>query len=148
MKPLLLALAVAFSLGGAAAAQQLPNPDLNRDGKVTRAEFKKMQAQRSGHMFNRLDGNKDGKVTRAEMQAVAKRFAQNGTISAEKAGGAAALGARFFEVMDDNGNGVVTKAEMDAAAERRFKLADTNSDGVLSKAEMRTAEQQLERGDQ
>lgn len=139
MNRILLAAAfAAIALGpfGAAAAQpgpgrEPPNPDTDRDGKVTLAEFQAAQGDRQGRMFARMDANKDGKITQAEMDAVAKR--------AEAAGrtgpGGGPPGGMLMR-LDANKDGAVTKAEMAAMTERRFQMADTNKDGWLSKGEL------------
>ena len=59
MKRLLITVAF-LAMAGSAQAQmgRGPNPDLDRDGKVTFAEFKKVQADT---MLGRLDSDKDGK---------------------------------------------------------------------------------------
>lgn len=134
MKRLMLA-ATAFALiAGSAVAQDRPDPpspDLDHDGRVTLAEFKKMEAQREARMFARLDTNKDGKITQAEFDAAPRRESQAGQ-QAPPAGGR----GRFFQMMDKNGDGAISKAEMEAMGQRRFDMADTNHDGWLSKGEL------------
>src|SRR5687767_13629631 len=90
-----------------------PNPDTDRDGKVTLAEFKAVQGDRQGRMFGRMDANKDGKLTQAEMDAAAKR--------AEAAGrGGPGGGGGMLMRLDANKDGAVTKAEMASMTQRRF----------------------------
>lgn len=132
MKHILLSLTAALLLAGAAQAQpapgrEPPNPDADRDGKVTLAEFKTSNAQRQDRMFARMDANKDGRITQAEADAAAK--------TAEAAGRGGRGGGMLMR-MDANGDGAVTKAEMAAMSERRFQKADTNKDGWLSKGEL------------
>lgn len=126
MKLILLA-AVATLLASAAQAQiGAPNPDLDKDGKVTLAEYQKTQA--SGML--RLDANQDGKVTRAEAEAVSGRM-PNG----------AAMVERMWGRLDANKDGVISRTEIDAGAKRRFEAGDTNKDGWLSKGEIQTLRQ-------
>ena len=134
MKRLMLAASAFALIAGSAVAQdrpEPPNPDLDHDGRVTLAEFKKMEAQREARMFARLDANKDGKITQAEFDAAPRREPQAGQ-PAPPAGGR----GRFFQMMDKNGDGAISKAEMEAMGQRRFDMADTNHDGWLSKGEL------------
>lgn len=132
MNRIVLSLTAALLLAGVAQAQpapgrEPPNPDADRDGKVTLAEFKTSNAQRQDRMFARMDANKDGKVTQAEADAAAK--------TAEAAGRGGRGGGMLMR-MDANSDGAVTKAELAAMSDRRFQSADTNKDGWLSKGEL------------
>lgn len=132
MNRIVLSLTATLLLAGVAQAQpapgrQPPNPDADRDGKVTLAEFKASNAQRQDRMFARMDTNKDGRITQAEADAAAK---------AAEAAGRGGRGAGMLMRMDANNDGGVTKAEMAAMSERRFQMADTNKDGWLSKGEL------------
>lgn len=139
MKTMLFAAAAAL-FATAAFAQPGPghermNPDADRDGKVTLAEFKKAQDERQARMFARVDANKDGRITQAELDAMPKRGDGRGH-------GAGAMLMR----LDANNDGAVTRAEMGAMAERRFQMADSNKDGWLSKGEMLTMRQRMRGG--
>jgi len=136
MTRILLSLTAAILFAGAAHAQpapghEPPNPDTDRDGKVTLAEFKASNAERQTRMFARMDANKDGKITQAEADAAGKRAEAAGRTGP---GGGAPGG--FLMRMDANKDGAVTKAELGAMSERRFQMADTNKDGWLSKGEL------------
>lgn len=135
MNRILLAAAFAAIATAATAQPQAgrepPNPDTDRDGKVTLAEFKAAQADRQGRIFARLDANKDGKLTQAEIDAGAKRAEVVGR------GG----GGGMLMRLDANKDGVVTKDEMAAMSDRRFQMADSNKDGWLSKGELLTMRQ-------
>ncbi|WP_411957311.1 hypothetical protein [Paracoccus homiensis] len=97
-KALILALTgLSVLIAGAASAHETrPDPaammqrlDLNKDGKVTRAEFIRAAAQRPQHdhddrrddarrgnperMFQRLDRNNDGVLTKAELSQAKPR---------------------------------------------------------------------------
>ena len=109
------------------------NPDTDRDGKVTFAEFTASQAARQSRMFGRMDTNKDGKITQGEMDAMAKRAEAAGR--GPPGGGEGGRGGGMMR-LDTNKDGAVTKAEMSAMTKRRFDMADTNKDGWLSKGEL------------
>lgn len=126
MKLVLLAAAVILSASAAQAQMWAPNPDIDKDGKITLAEYQKTQA---GGVL-RLDADNDGKVTRAEAQAVSGRV-PNGS----------AMVDRMWGRLDANGDGVITRTEIDASAKRRFEIGDTNKDGWLSKGELQTLRQ-------
>lgn len=128
------------TVAGAGAAQppggQPPNPDTDRDGKVTLSEFKAMDGQRQTRMFTRMDANKDGRITAAEMDAARKRAEAAGRGPPAGAGGAGARSGGFLMRLDANRDGAVSRTEMAAMTEQRFKRADTNSDGWLSRGEV------------
>ena len=126
MKLILLAAAATLVASAAQAQMWAPDPDLDKDGKITLAEYQKTQA---GGVL-RLDADKDGKVTRAEAQAASKRV-PNGS----------AMVDRMWGRLDANGDGVITRTEIDASAKRRFEIGDTNKDGWLSKGELQTLRQ-------
>ena len=126
MKHVVLASVMTFVAGAAQAQMWAPNPDLNKDGKVTLSEFQQTQA----NGILRLDADKDGKITRAEAKSLADR-APNG----------AAMVDRIWSRLDANKDGVITRAEIDAGAKRRFDLGDTNKDGSLSKDEIQALRQ-------
>lgn len=126
MKHVLLAAALTLAAGAAQAQMWAPNPDLDKDGKVTLSEFQQVRA----NGILRLDADKDGKITRAEAKPLADR-APNG----------AAMVDRIWTRLDANKDGVITRAEIDAGAKRRFELGDTNKDGSLSKDEIQALRQ-------
>lgn len=139
MKHALIAAAcVAMTAGAAQAQMRRPDPDLNKDGKVTLAEFKKAQAD---GMLGRLDSNKDGKITKAEMQVMANRAKMMGRADA---------GERLAEMMqrlDANKDGALDRAEIEAGSVMQFKVADANGDGWLSKDELSAARRNGTRAD-
>jgi opacity protein-like surface antigen len=129
----ILTLAAAMAAASAASAQfGPPNPDPNRDGRVTLPEFK---AVSSTQVLQRLDSNKDGSLARAEYQTaidLISRFA--GADVGKRA-------ARRFAEDDSNQDGQLSRAEMELAAQRRFAKADSNGDGSLDKAELKASRQ-------
>jgi len=126
-------------LAGAAQAQMTgrrPDPDLDHDGKVTAAEFKRAQADA---MLGRLDTDKDGKISPAETQAMAARAkAFRGEEGARRV-------AAMTRRLDANHDGTITRAEIEAGAALRFAAGDTNHDGWLSKGELLTMQQNRKR---
>ncbi len=136
MTRIFISLAAVVLFAGAAHAQSAPgrepsNPDTDRDGKVTLAEFKASNAERQARMFARMDANKDGRITQAESDAAGKR--------AEAAGRTGPNGGSpggMIMRLDTDKDGAVAKAEVGAMGERRFQVADTNKDGWLSKGEL------------
>lgn len=126
--------AALLAMASSAQAQMLqgPNPDLDRDGKVSFAEFKKVQADR---MMERLDANKDGKISRAETKSMEEMAARFGGADA------ASRVARMWTQGDVNRDGALSHSELEAGSKRRFDIADSNHDGWLSKGELRTMRQ-------
>ena len=109
-----------------------PNPDLNKDGKVTLAEYRKSQVDT---LLGSFDKNRDGQITRAEfkpMEDMARRF-----------GGAAGATrvAELWTRLDANRDSVLTRTEIDTGAERRFALGDADRDGILDRAELTSLRQ-------
>lgn len=128
--------------------------DLNKDGKITRAEAAKMAEKR----FNSADANKDGAITVAEMKAKHEKMRaewakkRGATKDGGKRKGPSADGSRkgpghakgskvghFFEKADANKDGKITRAEAKNMENARFARVDTNKDGAITKEEMRAA---------
>lgn len=105
------------------------NPDSNGDGVVTRAEVEANVAQR----FARMDINKDGKVDKADREAAQKqREAKRGARRGGQPGGPDADGdgalsldemkraaMQRFDRVDSDRDGKLTAAERDAARAAR-----------------------------
>lgn len=139
MKTITLAATLLVLSAGAAAAQGMPRPDANGDGKVTLAEFKASRVA----MMMRGDANKDGKLSKAEFETAAKRRAEMGGDAGRPAGGPMGAsgpggggGGRMFGMLDANNDGFLTRAEIEKMVERRFSRMDVNGDGSLSQAEL------------
>lgn len=91
--------------------------DVNRDGKVTRAEFDKLTQQQ----FN--------------------SFARGGSLSPEQyyqllAAQSRSISARVFQRLDRDHDGKLTLAEFAASQERLFSRLDKNNDGVITEDEL------------
>lgn len=94
--------------------------DLNKDGKVTRAEFDKLTQQQ----FN--------------------AFAKNGALNPEQyyqllAAQSRAISARVFQRLDKDRDGKLTLAEFAASQERLFARLDKNNDGAITEDELTTS---------
>jgi hypothetical protein len=131
-RPLSLSILALALIGAPAQAQMMgraPDPDLNRDGQVTLAEFRKSQTDA---LLQAFDKNGDHQITLSEfkpMEDMARRFR------------GAAGASRVAEVrtrLDANRDGVVTRAEIETGAERRFVASDADRDGILDQAELTT----------
>lgn len=133
--------ALALALLAAPAQAQMmgraPNPDLNKDGKVTLAEYRKSQADT---LLGSFDKNRDDQITRAEfkpMEDMARRFGG--------ANGATRV-AELWTRLDANRDGIVTRAEIDTGAVRRFAAGDADGDGILDKTELASLRQSRSSG--
>lgn len=133
MKKLLIAAALgATALTGAAVAatqQGQPAPrsfakhDANKDGVITRDEFRASADAR----FTKLDANKDGKLTADENRA--------GFGGKRHHGGRGHWGGprgAFQTMGDTNKDGVTTREEVLAGIDAHFATADRNKDGKIS----------------
>lgn len=121
MRQILLA-ALLLACAAPAAAQQRPDLtelDMDRDGKVSRADYKAAVLKE----LIKYDKNRDGRVLRTELPALAKLPGMRGQVD------------RIWKTYDHSGDGVVTRDEVSAQAERRFGELDTDKDGVFSQAE-------------
>lgn len=139
-RPLMLC-ALALTLISAPAQAQMmgrgPDPDLNRDGKVTQAEFRRSQTE---GLLEAFDKTRDGQITRAEfkpMEDMARRF---------RGAGAAARVAEVWTRLDANRDGVITRLEIEAGADRRFAASDADRDGILDRAELTSLRQSRSSG--
>ena len=106
----LLALATVHQAGAQAAGQSFSTSDLDKDGKIDRAEYQRRMVE----VFYFADRNKDGVVTIEEIAAIE-------TVD-EKA----------FKAADRDGNGKLSVNEFVAYRVIQFDEADTNKDGVLT----------------
>jgi len=120
--------------------------DVNKDGKVTKAEAKKVADER----FAKLDANNDGAITEAEAKEFRESMrAEHQKKRGDKADGKscegkhgdkrAHRGAGLFKKSDANNDGKITRAEAAAMEAKRFARLDTNNDGVITQAEAKAA---------
>lgn len=109
---------VLLAASATAAFAQPPNPDMNKDGFVSRAEH----VSASNRGFARMDQNKDGAIGPEELAKLARMM-----------GGRNILGPADF-----NKDGKISREEFVKASNFRFDQADANKDGKLDKAEQAT----------
>ena len=133
-----LAICGGLSMAATPVSAQMgpPNPDTNRDGKVTWPEYKAMSGEQ---LIEQLDKNNDGKIARGELKALLdkiKIFAGAGMVDRMM---------NRFDQDDQNKDGFITQSEAEAVAKVRFEAGDNNNDGWLSKPE-RQAMQKASRG--
>ena len=113
--------------------------DLDKDGKVTQAEFKTARDQR----YAATDANKDGGVDEAEYVAEyeARLDAQlaASTDTAERKAEEKVRQIRQahvrFDVLDKDKDGRMSQAEFDASGARAFAEQDGDGDGIVTAAE-------------
>lgn len=91
------------------------------------------------------DLNRDGKVTRAELDHAAQQafnsFAKGGFLTPEQyyqleAAQSRAISARVFQRLDRDRDGKLTLAEFASSQERLFSRLDKNNDGVVTQDEL------------
>ncbi|MCC7139312.1 MAG: EF-hand domain-containing protein [Planctomycetes bacterium] len=108
--------------------QQLAEWDTDKDGKVTKEEYK-------GKIpFETLDRNKDGVINGDDLRAAGGP----GTPGTPGMPGSPAEMAQRFKEADKNGDGKVTQDEFPGPAER-FAMLDRNKDGAVTPDEMEAA---------
>jgi Ca2+-binding EF-hand superfamily protein len=99
---------------------------------------------RSSLCYN-YDVNKDGKVTRAEFDKLTQQqfaaFAKGGSLNPEQyyqllAAQSRAISARVFQRLDRDRDGKLTLGEFAASQERLFTRLDKNNDGVITEDEL------------
>ncbi|HEX7858413.1 MAG TPA: hypothetical protein VF503_32420 [Sphingobium sp.] len=122
--------------------------DTNKDGKVTRAEFDAVRAQR----FKATDANHDGTVSEdeyiSEYQARLEKQLAASTDTEEQKTEERQRQMRQahvrFGVLDKDKDGKMTQAEYDASGARAFAEQDDDKDGIVTQADATaTAAKQL-----
>lgn len=95
--------------------QRWEKADINKDGKVERAEMLSVLTEKVNKIFDHKDRNKDGVITKDELvpPTVDERFANH----------------------DTNNDGKIDQAEMDKfrdeMSQKRFEMKDANGDGFI-----------------
>lgn len=102
--------------------------DVNRDGRVTRAEFDAFRMAQ----FGQLDRNGDGVVSPADFPRLAKIRPD-----------AYAQLTGMLDQADSNGDGAVSRDEMRTAPPRLFQIADTDQNNEVTRAEFDAARDRM-----
>lgn len=135
---------LALSAGSAHAAPHehsafITDYDLDKDGKVTAAEFKTVRDQR----FAAMDADRDGVLTEAEYvgeyegRLTAQLAASTETAERKEEQRVRQMRQAHvrFGVLDSDKNGKMTPAEFDASGVRAFAEQDGDGDGVITAGE-------------
>ncbi len=117
--------------------------DVNKDGKLDRADFEARREARRNAMFDRLDTDRNGQLSRAEFTAAAPRGpdghkGREGWGHRRGPGGHGSHGGPG-RAADGNKDGAVSQAEFVAAALSRFDSTDANKDGKVTAEERQAA---------
>jgi Ca2+-binding EF-hand superfamily protein len=119
--------------------KRLRAADKDKDGKVTKSEFKAAFPKAPDRLFDRLDRNSDGVICPKDAPDSEKR---------QPGRGEDGLAARM-KAADTDGDGAISRAEFKAAfpgaKEARFDALDADGDGSLTKSELRKAPERPER---
>lgn len=130
--------------------------DVNKDGKLDRADHAARREARRTAAFDRLDTDKNGQLTRAEFTAAPQRGEGregwgNRRGGPDGPGGHRGHGRHFGgggrggpdggPGADANKDRVLTQAEFTASALQRFDRADANKDGKVTPEEHQAARQ-------
>ena len=122
LSPLAVAWLLTLSAAPDVAAQATKDPfatsDLNKDGKIDRAEYQRRMVE----VFYFADKNKDGVVTVEEIAAIET------------------VDEAAFKKADKNGDGKLSLNEFVTYRVIQFDEADTNHDGVLTVEEVKAWE--------
>jgi Ca2+-binding EF-hand superfamily protein len=110
--------------------------DVNKDGKLDRADREAMHAKIAAEMFDRTDANHDGMISRDEWNAGAAKMA-------EMHGGPGMRGRPMMRHMgmmaDTDGDRAISRDEFQKRALEHFDRVDANHDGTISAAEREQA---------
>lgn len=150
----------------AAAEALFTRLDVNKDGKLDKADREAHMAEMKTKMFAKLDANGDGSISRTEFMAAGPMGHHGGPdgppppgddmagMDHGKPGGKrggrghggkhGGMGMMMMAKMaDTNNDGAVSKAEFMAAAAKHFDEADANKDGKITKEERRAMHQKM-----
>lgn len=124
--PIIIVAILALSSPAVAQPANLSGMDRDKDGRVSRAEFRAELV--AGSM--KFDKNGDGRVIKAELPGVTRLPGAKGVVD------------RIYKITDADGDGALSSTEFAVRAEVRFKEIDADRDGFLSQAEIKSAPRQ------
>ncbi|MEW9855111.1 EF-hand domain-containing protein [Novosphingobium sp. M1R2S20] len=145
----------------AATTAMFAKLDVNKDGKLDRADWSQRRQQMKAERFDQLDANNDGQLSRQEFTAGSDRARRDGKGSATagradkgqhaKAGPRDGHGGGMHHrgmmgmgrMADANNDGAVSQAEFTAAAMKHFEAADANNDGQVTAQEHQAMREQM-----
>jgi Ca2+-binding EF-hand superfamily protein len=108
--------------------------DLNKDGRLDRADREAMHAKMAADMFDSTDANHDGTISRDEWNAgAAKLAAMHGR------GRPMMRHMAMMADADADGDRAISRDEFQKRALEHFDRADANHDGTISAAEREQA---------
>ena len=147
-----LAMTAALLALGAAAAHAAPHEhsafiadyDLDKDGKVTPAEFKTVRGQR----FAATDADKNGGLSETEyvgeyqtrLEAQLKASDETAEKKEEQRVRQIRQAHVRFGVLDKDKDGKISPAEYDASGDRAFAEQDGDGDGIVTPGEKKKGE--------
>ena len=126
-----------------AQAMQMANShfdrmDVNKDGKLDRADREAMHAKMAAEMFDRTDANHDGMISRDEWNAGAAKLAEMRGHDGPGMHGRPMM--RHMAMMADaDGDRAISRDEFQKRALEHFDRVDANHDGTISAAEREQA---------
>ncbi|HEU4969816.1 hypothetical protein [Sphingomonas sp.] len=106
--------------------------DLNKDGRLDRADREAMHAKMAADMFDRTDANHDGTISRDEWNAGAAKLAA-------MHGRGRPMMRHMAMMADADGDRAISRDEFQKRALEHFDRADANHDGTISAAEREQA---------
>ena len=147
-----LAMTAALLALGAAAAHAAPHEhsafitdyDLDKDGKVTAAEFKEVRGQR----FAATDADENSGLSEAEyvgeyqgrLETQLAASSDSDERKAEQRARQIRQAHVRFGVLDKDKDGQIVPAEFDASGQRAFAEQDGDGDGVITAGEKKKGE--------
>lgn len=125
----------------AMASSHFDRMDVNKDGKLDRADRAAMHARMAGEMFDRADTNHDNMISRDEWNAGAAKLAEMRGRDGGPGGGmhGRPMMRHMAMMADADGDHAISRDEFNKRALDHFDRVDTNHDGVISAAEREQA---------
>ncbi|MFC0206191.1 EF-hand domain-containing protein [Novosphingobium soli] len=145
----------------ASATQMFARLDVNKDGKLDKADHELGRQQMRDKMFAKLDANADGSISKAEFAAEkgpgrepgegrpGDRMGKDGHRGPGKGFGGrhhgfgGPRGGGMMHQADADKDGAISQAEFVAGAMKRFDAQDANHDGQVTKEERQAAREAM-----